>query len=151
MSRQPVLAGLGAGLLLLTAACQKDSPQVTLVSNGRSVHVAASNWCRGRTFTQETDCVTDGPKTTLVKVRSGDTVGIDVDSELADSGWVIYDPVTRQNSEILKKHYYAFNATFGNGETGAFLEVHQVQRARTGNVELNRVTGIWRFQLVATS
>ena len=148
MSRLVHLA-VGAGLLLTVAACQKPSPGVTVVTNGHSVHVEASNYCGGKSFDKESDCVTHGPQTTRVRVRSGDRVGIDVDSELADSGWVIYDPVSKQNSEVFTQHYYAFDATFGNGEKGAFLEVHQVEKVKSGSVDLTKVTGIWRFELVA--
>jgi hypothetical protein len=148
MSRRLLSLALAAGALTTVAACQKPSPGVTVVTDGHSVHVAASNYCfGGRTLTSQTECPADGPSKTVVKVRSGDTVGIDVDSELADSGWVIYDPVSRQNSEVHTSHYYAFTASFGAGETGAFVEVHQV-RSGAGPTDLTKVLGIWRFELV---
>jgi hypothetical protein len=148
-ARRLARLGLGAGLLLGLAACQKPSPGVTVVTNGHSVHVAASNYCfHGKTLTSEDECPADGPRKTTVKVRSGDTVGIDVDSELADTGWVVYDPVTRLSGDIHRSHYFAFTATFGAAESGAFLEIHQV-KAGQGPTTLNRVLGIWRFELVS--
>ncbi|MCW2671387.1 MAG: hypothetical protein JWO27_3284 [Frankiales bacterium] len=149
-ARRLVHLGLGAGLLLGLAACQKPSPGVTVVTNGHSVHVAASNYCfHGETLASEDQCPADGPTKTTVKVRPGDNVGIDVDSELADTGWVVYDPVSRQNSDIHRSHYFSFTATFGATESGAFLEIHQI-KAGQGPTDLNKVLGIWRFELVSS-
>jgi hypothetical protein len=143
--------GVGAALLLATAGCRQPSPGVTVVTHGHSVHVRASNYCfHGRTFTHQDDCPADGPRVTQVEVRPGDTVGIDVDRELARTGWVIYDPVTRENGTIHKGRYVSFPVDLGNA-TSAFLEVHQVTGSGTSTADLVRVLGIWRFELVESS
>jgi hypothetical protein len=151
MSRRLVHLGLGVGLVLMAAACQQPSPGVTVVTNGHSVHVAASNYCfHGRTLSSEAECPAEGPRVTRVKVRAGDTVGIDVDSDLADTGWVLYDPVSKQNGDVHKGHYLTFPADLGTA-TSAYLEVHQVTGSGSGPSDLVKVLGIWRFQLVESS
>lgn len=146
-ARRLVQLALGAGLLLSATGCQQPSPGVTVVTDGHSVHVAASNYCfHGRTLTSQAQCPADGPRITTVKIRSGDTVGIDVDSELAKTGWVIYDPVSKQNGEIHTEHYVSFPADLGSSPA-AFLEVHQVTGG-SSPTDLVKVLGIWRFQLV---
>ena len=146
--RRLVRVGLAAAALLAAGACQKPSPGVTIVTGGHSVHVAASNYCfHGKTLTSQAQCVADGPRITTVKVRAGDTVGIDVDSELADTGWVVYDPVSKQNGEVHNDHYVSFPVDLGNAPA-AFLEVHQVTGSGRSPSDLVRVLGIWRFQLV---
>ena len=138
-------AGLGMVLLLATVGCQKHSPHVTVVTDGHSVRVAASNYCfGGKTLSREDECPADGPKLTTVKVRADDTVRIDVDDALAHTGWVIYDPLSKQNGALHKDGHLTFPVALGKAAS-AYLEVHQV----TGASDLSRVLGIWRFQLVA--
>jgi hypothetical protein len=147
-ARRLVQVGLGACLVLLATACQKSSPEVTLATNGHSVHVAASNYCfHGRTLAREDECQADGPRVTTVKVRQGDQVDIKVDTELTRTGWVVYDPLTKQNGEIHKDDHVSFQADLGNAAS-AYLEVHQVAGTGTSTADLVRVLGIWRFQLV---
>lgn len=147
MSRRSVHLAVGAALLLSASACTKPSPIVTIVTNGHSVHAAASNYCfGGKTLVSEDQCVADGPRTTSIEVRPGDTVGIDVDSDLADTGWVVYDPISKLNGDLHKDHYLTFTADFGQSASVAVLEIHQVQPAGT-DTQLNKVLGIWRFQL----
>jgi len=147
MSRRYASLAVGAGLLLSTSACTKPSPIVTIVTNGHSVHASAANYCfGGRPLVSEDQCVADGPKTTKIDVRAGDTVGIDVDSDLAETGWVVYDPISKLNGDLHKDHYFSFTASFGPSETVALVEIHQVQPA-TGTAQLNKVLGIWRFEL----
>jgi hypothetical protein len=137
-------AGLGVALLLATAGCEKHSPHVTVVTNGHTVHVAASNYCfGGKTLGREDECPADGPKLTTVKVRAGDTVRIEVDEELTHTGWVIYDPLSKQNGAIHNDDHLTIPVALGKAAS-AYLEVHQV----TGGSDLSRVLGIWRFQLV---
>ena len=86
----------------------------------------------------------EGPRATTVKVRNGDQVGIDVDSDLPATGWVIYDPVSKTNANVQKDHWFTFDAEFGDART-AYLEVHQVRPTGTGPTDLVQVLGIWRF------
>ena len=147
MSRRLVSVAVGGAMVFALSACEKPSPGVTVVTNGHSVHAAASNYCfGGKTLRSEDECPADGPRKTVVKVRPGDTVGIDVDSDLADTGWVVYDPISKLNSDVHKTHYFGFTAGFGQAENVAVLEIHQVQPA-AGATQLNKVLGIWRFEL----
>ena len=137
--------GLGA-LLLLVAGCQQHSPHVTVTTGGHSLRVAASNYCfGGKTLGREDECPADGPKLTTVKVTAGEIVRIDVDAALARTGWVVYDPLTKQNGEIHHDDHLTFPVALGK-TASAYLEVHQI----AGTSDLSRVLGIWRFQLIAS-
>jgi hypothetical protein len=145
MSARLAQVGLGAALLL-AAGCQQHSPHVTVVTNGHTVRVAASNYCfGGKTLGREDECPADGPKLTTLKVRTGGTVRIEVDAALAKTGWVVYDPLTKQNGAVHKDDHLTFPVALGK-TAAAYLEVHQV----TGGSDLSRVLGIWRFELIAS-
>jgi hypothetical protein len=96
MSRLVRLA-VGAGLLLSASACTKASPAITLVSQGSTTHFEAQQWCTGGTALDKgTECPGTGPShDAVLKVRDGDQVGIDVDSDLLAPGWYLYDVDTK--------------------------------------------------------
>ena len=153
MSRLVRLA-VGAGLLLSVSACTKASPAITLVSQGSRTHFEAQQWCRdGAALDKGTECPGTGPDhDAVLKVRDGDQVGIDVDSDLLDPGWYLYDADTKSNITGVKTgHYYALaNVVFsGRPDTGIIrLEVRTVDHLPTSSTDLPRITGRWQFQLV---
>jgi hypothetical protein len=157
MSRRLVSLGLGAGLLLLTAACQSPSPGITLVSNGRSTHFEAQQWCTGgATLLTGTECPGSGPSHDAVfRVRDGDQVGIDVDRTLTSPGWYLYDVDAKQNvTGIRTDSYYALANVLFQGRPLAgviHLEVRTVDHAPRSSTDIPRVTGQWKFDLVQES
>ncbi len=114
-ARRPLACVAAAGALLALSACEKPAPIVTVVSGGQSVYTEASTWCfEGQT---PPDCAERAEGTTSLPVRAGETVGVDVDKELADGGW--YLELTApggdgeqqpQRSEPQEGHYFRFTA-----------------------------------------
>ena len=154
MPRRLAHLGLGATLLLLASGCDKPSPGITLVSNGRSTHFEAQQWCTGdATLLTGDECPGTGPShDAVLKVRDGDQVGIDVDKALTSPGWVLYDADARQNvTGVRTDSYYALaNVLFqGRPIPGVIhLEVRTVDHVPTSSTDIPKITGQWKFDLV---
>jgi hypothetical protein len=114
-ARRPLACVAAVGALLALSACEKPAPIVTVVSGGESVYAEANTWC----FEDQTppDCAERETGTTAIPVRAGETVGVDVDKELADGGWYLElsapggeGEQQPQRSEPQEGHYFSFTA-----------------------------------------
>ena len=152
-ARRHALAAVSfAALLLGLTACQQPSPGVTLVSSGSSLHTAAVNFCRDGKYLTKVDgneCPSDGKRVNVLHVRQGDTVGLDVDKALTETGWYLYDLDHQQSFGYEDQHYLSFQADFSNRPVPGFinLEVRQVAHKPNNDQDLPRVLGQWKLQL----
>lgn len=148
MTARRTAASSLAALALLTglAGCEKPTPGVTLVSSGRHVRAEATSFCRDGQSAQKQNCVLHTGRLTVLEVRDGATVGVDVDRALARSGWVVVDADAKQRSAVQDTHYFTFGASFADRPTKGVINL-QVQSLSKA-AENAAVTGIWRFQLV---
>jgi hypothetical protein len=141
-----------ASLLALTG-CERPTPLVSLVSGGTFVKAEASSFCfEGQDPTREPGseggCSFTERTPRLLEVRPGDQLGIDVDKDLAESGWVAVvrpqnggQQAQEQASPVQEGHYFTFNPQF---ETGPIeLDIRSLSAPR-GDAQ---VTGVWRFVL----
>ena len=110
-ARRPLARVAAVGALLALSACEKPAPIVTVVNEGRSVYAEANSWCFEGQSGDE--CAQRSEEPTTLQVRGG-TLGIDVDKELADGGWLfsIVDDERPEEplftSEVQEEnHYYA--------------------------------------------
>ena len=144
-ARRPLACVAAVGALLALSACEKPAPIVTVVSGGKSVYAEASTWCfEGQ---RGDECAERASGTTQIPVRAGETVGVDVDKELADGGWYLelsppegsqgQEP---QRSEPQEGHYFSFTAPSLAAGSSLRLDVRAV-----GEGEEPR--GTWRFEL----
>ncbi|MCU1622507.1 MAG: hypothetical protein JWL79_1352 [Frankiales bacterium] len=153
-ARRLVHLGLGAVLLLSVASCQKPSPGITVVTNGVAKHFQAQQWCGGRgTLVSGNECPGTGPThDEIIRVRDGDLVGIDVDSDLTHPGWYLYDVDAKQNiTGINTKHYFALpNVVFTGRPTAGLirLEVRTVDHVPASATDVPKITGQWKFELI---
>jgi hypothetical protein len=90
MHRRPLrrvltAAGMGAAGLLL-AGCESPQPSVTAFSGTNSTRVEASCWTADESASSS--CQFPGTADGSLPVRAGATVGIPVDAEVAEAGWV---------------------------------------------------------------
>ena len=146
-ARRPLACVAAVGALLGLSACEKPAPIVTVVSGGQSVYTEAATWC----FEDQTppDCAERGSGTTSIPVRAGETVGVDVDKELADGGWYLElsapggggEQQQPQRSEPQEGHYFSFTAPSLAEGSSLQLDVRAV-----GEGEEPR--GEFRFELV---
>lgn len=146
-SRRRLLASASvAGALLALTACEKPAPIVTVVSGGESVYKEANTWCfEGQT---PPDCASRSEGTTELPVRGGETIGVDVDKELADRGWFVElsDPEGQgqpQRSEVQEGHYFTFTAPNLPSDSELLLTV----RALGEGEREGELIGEWRFTL----
>lgn len=128
----PVTAGL------LLTGCEKPSPSVTAFSGQHSVRVEAGCWNEEE---QATDCdvpaasTRSATGTERIDVRPGGTVGISVDREIAENGWV---PAIGNRSLVdrpLNDSYYRLTLDAEQIEQGA-LQIF-------ATVGSNAVRGVW--------
>ncbi len=148
-ARSRTIAGLTAGLCaLFLTGCEKPTPFVTLVSGTTSVHTGATIFCFDGQTPAAQDCRTDAQRPTVLKVKVGSQVGVDVAKDVADNGWVVVlpgndqDPANDQASGTQKEHYFAFTPQFESGPLR--LEVRMLDR---GNASAATV-GNWQFVLI---
>ena len=121
--RPPPLACVAAvGALLALSACEKPAPIVTVVSGGESVydrgaHVVLRGPDPARERAPSAPPVRTEGRRPGPAVRAGETVGVDVDKELAERGWYLElrGPAPRASSsrsarEPQEGHYFSFTA-----------------------------------------
>lgn len=135
-------------LVLALAGCQKPTPLVSLVSGTSTVHTGATIYCFEGQSAQAQNCRTGPVQPTVLKVKPGAQVGVDVAKKLADAGWVVVlpgddqDPSNDQASAPQTSHYFAFTPQFQSGPLR--LEVRMLDRRRTDAPTV----GNWQFVLV---
>jgi len=143
-ARRPLARVAAVGALLALSACEKPAPIVTVVSGGKSVYTEAGTWC----FEDQTgdQCAERASGRTSIPVRAGETVGVDVDEELAEGGWYLelsapdgqgQEP---QRSAPQKGHYFSFTAP-------SLAEGSSLQLDVRAAAEGEEPRGEWRFSL----
>lgn len=142
-ARRLLACASAVGALLALSACEKPAPIVTVVSGGESTYTEAALWCFEDQ--QWPECAERAEEVPEISVRAGETVGVDVDEELAESGWYIAlsEPGAAgepQRSEPQQGHYFSFSAP--NLPAGSAL-VLTVRSLGEGDAP----TGEWRFLL----
>ena len=147
-----------SGLLLaLTAAvsmvaltgCSKPTPIVSVVSGGTTKHTDATLYCFAGQSIAKKNCRTeDGRLPTVVKVKPGQPVGIDVAKELARSGWVVVLPAAGQGQDQSSgkqvSHYLSFTPQFTAQSPQVDIDVRMLDHGS----EAKPTIGLWRFVLV---
>jgi hypothetical protein len=149
-ARSRLVAGLSVGACLVgLTGCQKPTPIVSLVSSGESVHTDATIYCFEGQSAQQQNCrAPEGKTPTVLEVKVGQQVGIDVAKEVAESGWVVVlpgddeDPSNDQASGKQDSHYFAFTPQFESGPLR--VEVRMLDEGRTDAPTV----GNWQFVLV---
>jgi hypothetical protein len=146
-ARRRLLAAASATFALAAlTGCEKPAPIVTVVSGGESVHTEAAIFCFDESDTIESDsCSQRATEPTRLAVRGGDRIGIDVDKEVVERGWVLEltdpeNPQGNQSSDLISKHYFPFTAPGIPSEKVLLLTVRAVGE--------DGFTGEWHFELV---
>ncbi len=145
MFARRLTAAAPAGLLVLTlAACEKPSPLVTLVSSGNTVHSEAQVYCFEGQSVQQANCASRAKQVKELRITPGQPIGIDVDKEVAERGW-IYEigegEQTQQSDVKVNDHYFSLRVNLPPGRRVPLI-------IRTVDVEKQAATGEWSFVLV---
>ena len=145
--RRTTMTALSGSLALLAlAGCTKPTPAVTLVSDGQRVRTEATLYCRDGQSPQQHNCASAKHGPTVLSVRAGAQVGVDVDKTLADHGWFLRDPRTNDRSPVQDTHYMTFTADFSRAKPAGVLTFEVVSVDHVA--EDARITGTWVLQLV---
>ena len=142
-ARRLLASACSVGALLALTGCEKPAPIVTVLSNGHSVYAEANRWCfEGQTWP---DCAERHEGATTIEVSpGGGTIGVDVDKELADTGWFVQVAEAGQEqdggqpTEVQEGHYATFS--FGEVRRELLLTVYAVG-------EGDEPAGEWTFRL----
>ncbi len=137
-------AAAAAVALAALAGCQKPTPGVTVSSGSESAHSEATVFCRDGQTVQKRDCVEHLDRVSVVKVKPGERVGIDVDSALAKHGWVLVDADAQASSGVQDERYFSYTPQFAQNKGVVNLEVRSLDHV----ADDAKVTGVWRIQLV---
>jgi hypothetical protein len=149
-ARPGLLAGLTAALSLVAlTGCSKPTPIVSVVSSGHTVHSDATLFCFAGQSIAKKDCRTEeGKVPTIVKVKPGQPVGIDVSKELTKSGWVVVLPAQGQGQDQSSgkqdSHYLSFTPQFTPAAPQVDVDVRMLDHGDASKPTI----GLWRFVLV---
>lgn len=133
-------------------ACDKPTPAVTLYSGPTSINDNAFSFC----FDGQDPAVQQGGKDAcrydagrppkVLQVRPGDEVTVDVDKDVADSGWYVALRIDGQPASRLatqKGHVVRFQPDFSKATT-QLVEVRKLASPRDDA----KVVGLWIFAVV---
>jgi hypothetical protein len=149
-SRRSLAIALIALSPLALSACEKPNPGVTVWSGTNSEHVSALCWEHDpgvaigpATCAQDVlDAASQGQGITAIRVQPGDTVGISVDTKVADAGWSVQIGGQPLVTGLTETYYrFTFPQTVAAGGAGYTMQITAAAKP-TGN------RGIWFFQLV---
>lgn len=149
-ARTRLLAGLTTAVSLVAlTGCSKPTPLVSMVSGGRTVHTDATLYCFSGQSIAQRNCRTDVGKTpTVLKVKPGQQVGIDVSRDVQRAGWVVVLPGANgaqdQSSGRQASHYLAFTPQFTPQSPQLAVDVRMLDHGS----ESKPTIGLWRFVLV---
>ena len=143
-----------AALIGLTA-CERPTPIVTLYSGGTSLYDEAFSYCfPGQDPAKEPGtpgaCRFDADRQPeVLEVRPGDEVVVDVDREIADSGWYVVLQATvggqPRSSRLATQqdHVTSFQPVFTQPPT-IRVQVHKLEAPRDDA----KPVGVWQFTIV---
>lgn len=135
---------LAAPLVLLAlGACEKPTPGVTVSSGASAVHTEATTYCRDGQSAAPRNCVENLDRLSVVRVKAGDRVGIDVAKTIADKGWILVDTGANARSDVQDEMHFSYTPDFSSSPV-INLEIRSLDRV----AEDAAITGVWTFQLV---
>ncbi len=150
-ARSGPLSGLMAAVCLVgLTGCSKPTPLVSVVAGGTTVHTEATLYCFSGQSIAARNCRTDTERLpTVLKVKPGQPIGIDVSKQLARAGWVVVLPAKGegqqdQSSGKQISHYLTFTPQFSPQSPQVDIDVRMLDHGS----ESKPTVGLWQFVLV---
>ena len=153
LRRRATALGLAVASVLPLAGCEKPAPRVTVFSGTESRNIEAACW-------NEQDAKAEGsclPRSgQSLPITPGNTIGVSVDRDIAEAGWVIQINDQSLVREPIEDSYYRF--TLQEQDFAALAQ----QDPASGGQALLRVSaltdsggqpqarGVWAVRLVAS-
>lgn len=141
-----IVIGLAAVAGLSLTGCQKPPPSITVWTGAESLNQPALCWAFESDILQPGECAEEilqgqnAEALTIIKPVAGNTVGISVDPEVAESGWTPVLGGQRVTQTPLTSTYFRFTFPLGVPQTGVPLQVVAGKDAKT--------KGIWSVRLI---
>ena len=148
---------VAAAVLVSLTACDKPKPEVTVFSGANSIHVAANCWTEdgsnavgtpGCSSTEIGALVTNGQEASLT-VAPGSTLGISVDTDVANAGWapslLINGQTQPLTTGVLHRRYWkmVYPETAASSLMGTPLTLQIITQGASANV----LRGLWIIKL----
>lgn len=156
--RTPVkVLALAVSALFVLTGCTKPLPSVTLFSGDVSVRAEAVCWTQdGSPVIGSADCTQDdlvaavqSGDLSVLPVTPGSTLGISVDSEVADAGWypaIIVDGQPQQLvNSVITDRYWRF--TFPDTARGQFPAGGYILQITAAGATSGSERGLWFISL----
>lgn len=140
--RTAALGLVAVGFLTLTG-CDKPSPTVTVFSGGSSTLAEAQCWSRSDAPVNTAACSSED-RVGSIKVRANQTIGISVDSKIADKGWLVAIGQSQLVRAPITKTYFRFQLSSADLASGP-LRLQIVAIDKTGKAPLGR----WQFDITS--
>lgn len=146
MRRTAVIAGMLATAALTLSACEKPAPAVTVWSGSSSDRAEARCWSSDATQTVNlSSCVAGGTGVPTLSVLPGQTIGISVDTVVAQDGWYPTIGNQRLTAQPLTTTYYRF--ALSESDLAQPLQLRVLSLGQGGQ----QLRGVWLFELTRRS
>ena len=157
LRRTTVMSAVLLAAAAMLTGCEKPRPLATVFSGSASVGREALCWSSEPTRPIDAaDCLVNEGSGTLseadaaeldeyvatLTVNSGQTIGISVDPEVAESGWSVSVNGRRRNADLIDSTYFRFELSERDFR-GRSLELQVI--APTSDLTQRR--GLWVFEL----
>ena len=118
---------------------EKPAPEVSVFSGSSTIRLEAATYC----FDDGPDCRTAPVEVARLAVTPGDTIGISVDSDIAERGWYLAAG-NQVASRRIDGHYYKFAV---GAEQFRQSDSLNLQVVTLPDNETGQATGVWAFTL----
>ena len=136
----PALLGLAVLAPLLLTGCEKPSPGITVFAGSTSQRAEAACWAQDADGSvQQPACAGES---TEIEVGTGDTLGISVDKNVAESGWRIRINDEEVTPETIEDTYYKVPVASGLGGQEFKMQIFALSESG------QEIRGAWNFTLV---
>jgi hypothetical protein len=133
-------------VLTSLTGCDKPTPEVTAFSGRHSAQAQAVCWNPEPARVSAGDCQVVGSKAPTIEVVPGSTVGISVDKEIADSGWIPAIGNQRLTPGTLSDTYYRLALSESDLRNSPLeLRIFAVAGSES------QTRGLWLFELKRAS
>ena len=153
MRRSIKTLAIAAVALMSLSACAKPAPSVTVFSADKSVHFEALCWTEdgspavgseGCSQADISSAVSSQDMPSLA-VQPGKTLGISVDSEVAEAGWspsiIVNGQAQVLETGVIHKRYWSM--TFPESTHGSFPETGYIIQIAADGVTSGSPRGLW--------
>ena len=153
MRRSIKTLAIAAVALIGLSSCAKPAPSITVFSADKSVHFEALCWTQDGSpaigsagcSQQEISAAVSGADMPTLAVQPGKTLGISVDTDVAEAGWtpsiIVNGQAQTLEAGILHKRYWSM--TFPESTHGSFPATGYIIQIAANGTTSGSSRGLW--------